>query len=454
MLTKRSLSLFTLAFCAFNLSGCAGGGIKSLTAPSPGAESFRAEMKKEPSSLTVQFEANADDLTRILNQAIGSEIYKGSTNAGGLSAEIVRNGPIGVTAADNYLYLTMPVSLSLRYSFFKAPPMAMKLRFKLNARITPDWKLVADIYYLGLSDLMADDAGIGPISIKPRSIVEGVTQPMQKLLSDIISSRINEKYPLKPQIARAWAAAQKPVLLDKSYNAWLKITPREVQMSPLSTRNNQARISLGLKTVAELVIGPEPPSPPPIPLPNLKQVYAIDRDFRIALNADLFYSDIRAIAAPLLLNKEFCSDGKCVTIRGFELYGNGDRLIIKIATTGDLNGAFYLAGKPVFDSGTNIFSVQDLDFDMATESLLLTSADWFLHGAIRSVIQDKLKIDMAPRLNQARDLARKAMTQVKLADHIFLEGRLNDIKFHDILVRNDRISIQVNAEGDTAIQFK
>jgi hypothetical protein len=57
-------------------------------------------------------------------------------------------------------------------------------------------------------------------------------------------------------------------------------------------------------------------------------------------------------------------------------------------------------------------------------------------------------------LEQARDMARKAMTQVKLADHIFLEGRLNDIRFNDILVRNDRISIQVNAEGDTAIQFK
>jgi hypothetical protein len=453
MLMIRTLSLLGLALSVFTLSACAGG-LKSLTAPRPGAESFRTEMKKETSSLTVQFEATADDLTRILNQAIGTEIYKGSTNEGGLSADIVRNGPIGVTAADNYLYLTMPVSLTLRYGFFKAPPMATKLKFKLNARITPDWKLVAEIYYLGLSDLMTNEVGIGPISIKPRSIIDGVTQPIQKMLSEIISKRINEKYPLKPQIARAWAAAQKPVLLDKSYNAWLKVTPSEVQMNPLYTRNNQARISLGLKTVAELVIGPEPPPRPLIPLPDLKLVNTIDRNFRIALNADLFYSDIRTIAAPLLLNREFCSDGKCITIKSFDLYGNGDRLIIKIATKGDLDGLFYLTGKPVFDSRKSIFSVEDLDFDMASESLLLTSADWFLHGAIRSVIQDKLKIDMTPRLEQARDMARKAMTQVKLADHIFLEGKLNDIKFNDILVQKDRISIQVYAEGETAIQFK
>lgn len=51
-------------------------------------------------------------------------------------------------------------------------------------------------------------------------------------------------------------------------------------------------------------------------------------------------------------------------------------------------------------------------------------------------------------------MARKAMTQVKLADHIFLDGRVNDIKFNDILVRKDRISIQVYSEGETAIQFR
>lgn len=354
MLTKRTLPLLTFALFTLTLSACAGG-MTSLTAPRPGAETFRTEMKKEPSSLTVQFDASAQDLAGILNQAVGTELYKGSANAGGMSAEIVRNGPIGVTAADNYLYFTVPVSLSLRYSFFKAPPMAMKLRFKLNARITSDWKLVAEVYYLGLSDLLTDEVGIGPIAIRPRSIIDGVTDPVQKMLSGIISNRINEKYPLKPLIAKAWAAAQKPVLLDKSYNAWLKITPQEVLMSPLSTRDNHVRLSIGLKSVAELVIGPEPPVQRPVPLPGLKLVNSVDRNFRVALNADLFYGDIHNLAAPFLINKEFRSDNKSITVKGFDIYGNGDRLIIKITTTGDLDGVIYLTGRPVFDAGNNIF---------------------------------------------------------------------------------------------------
>jgi len=35
---------------------------------------------------------------------IGSEIYKGSTKYRGLTADIRRNGPMAVSAADNFLY--------------------------------------------------------------------------------------------------------------------------------------------------------------------------------------------------------------------------------------------------------------------------------------------------------------------------------------------------------------
>ena len=112
-------------------------------------------------------------------------------------------------------------------------------------------------------------------------------------------------FPLKSQIAKVWNAAQKPVLLDKNYNAWLKLTPREVMLSPLYAQNNRIKLSVGINSFAELVVGPEPAAQPPVPLPNLKLVNTFDRNFRIALNADLFYRDILNIASPLLLNKEF-----------------------------------------------------------------------------------------------------------------------------------------------------
>jgi hypothetical protein len=443
-----------LTLC-LTLAACAGvnSGVKPLTAERPKDEAFRTELKRELSSLNITVEASAGELADMLNRVTPRELYKGSTKTKGLTADILRNGPIVVSAADNFIYLTIPISLSLSYSMFETPAITTKLRFKLRPSVTPDWKVNAEVYYMGLSDLLAEEVGIGPLSIRPRSIVEGVTQPVQRTLTDLVARRLNEKFPLRAEVAKVWNSAQQPVLLDKNYSAWLRITPRELLLYPFYAQNNQVRLSVGLTSFAELVVGPQPAARPPVPLPSLKLVNGADRTFRVALNTDLFYKDLLAIATPLLLNKELGSDGKSVVLKDLDLYGNGDRLMVKVATTGDLDGTFYLTARPVFDPQTNVFSVEDVDFDMQTRSLLLNSADWFLHGTIRSAIRERLNMDLTQRLSQARDAAGKAMARVNLAENVFLTGSLKTMRLSDVMVQKDRISIQVYTEGETAILF-
>lgn len=449
---RRALALVALLPFVVTLCSCAG--VTRLTAERPRAEAFRTALKKETSTLNIPIEASADDIARVLNQTIRKELYQGATRTKGLTADVVRNGPIVVTAADNFLYITLPVTISLSYGMLGTPAISLALRFKATAGVTPDWRLHAEIYYLGLSDLLAEDVGVGPFSLKPRLIVEGITQPVQKAVSDLLTQKINDLFPLKRQVAKVWDTVQKPVLLDRGYNAWLKLTPREVVMYPLSAQKNRVRLGVGISTFAELVVGPEPLAPPPLPLPSLRLVTTFDKTFRIALNADIPYRDLLAIATPLLLNKRFDSDGKSVVIKGLDLYGNGDKLVVKLETRGSLEGVFYLTAKPVFNPQTGVFSVEDVDFDMQTQSLLLRSADWFLHGAIRGVIRDKLNMNLTEQLEESRRMAGKALAFVPLVEHVFLKGDIKDLRFNDVIVQKDRISIQVYSEGESAIVFQ
>jgi len=449
---KQALSLVVLLLLSVTLCSCAG--VKTLTAERPRDEAFRPVLKQEASTLNIPIEASTGELANILSQAVRRDLYKGTANTWGMTAEVVRNGPISVSAADNYLYVTLPISLSLRYGMFETSAISLKLKFKATAGITPDWRLHAEIYYQGLSDLLAEEVAIGPLSIRPRKIVEGITQPVQRLLSDLLAQKINDLIPLKAQVAKVWSTAQRPIMLDRNYNAWLRLTPREVLLYPLSAQNNRVRLSVGISTGAELVVGPEPAPQPLLPLPNLKLVNTFDKTFRISLNADLFYKDLRAVAASLLLNKPFDSDGRSITIRDFDLYGNGDRIVIKLETQGSLDGVFYLTARPAFNPQTSVFSVEDVDFDMQSKSLLLTSADWFLHGAIRGMIQDKLNMNLNQQLERSRRLAGQSLARVPLVDHVFLKGDIKDLKFNGVIVQQDKISIQVYTEGESAIIFQ
>jgi Domain of unknown function (DUF4403) len=190
------------------------------------------------------------------------------------------------------------------------------------------------------------------------------------------------------------------------------------------------------------------------PLPDLKLVNTFDKTFRIALNADVFYKDLRAMASPLLLDKQFDSDGNSVVIKDFDLSGNGDKLVIKLVTQGSLDGVIFLTAKPVFNPQTNVFSVEDVDFDMQTQNLLLKSADWFLHGTIRSMIQEKLNMNLTQQLEQTRQIAAKALTRVQLMDHVYLKCDIKNLIFKDAIVQQDKISIQVYTEGESVILFQ
>ncbi len=454
-LFNRTTSLIGLTFTALVLFfiTSANADNTTLTAQRPKDEAFRKELKKDLSSLNISIEVTEKDLSSNLNRIIPKELYKGGTTTQGLTAVILKNGPIAVSAADNYLYLTIPITISLSYGMFEIPTIANKLKFKLDPKVTPDWKVNAEVYYLGLSDLVAENVGVGPFSIKTRSIVEGVTQPLQRILSGLINKKLNEQFPLKTEVTKVWDSAQKPVLLDRNYSAWLKITPQDVLIYPFYAQKGLAKLTVGLNSFAELVVGPEPATRAPVPLPNLKLANGAGRTFRIALNTDLFYKDLLSIALPLLLNKELGSDGKSIILKELDLYGNGDRLIIKVAATGSLDGTFFLNCRPVFNPQTSMFSVEDVDFDMQTRDLLLRSADWFLHGTIRSRIQEKLNMDLTQRLTQAREMANKALTRLKLAENIVLTGNVKTMKLSDVMVQKDKISIQVNAEGETAIVF-
>jgi uncharacterized protein (DUF2141 family) len=70
------------------------------------------------------------------------------------------------------------------------------------------------------------------------------------------------------------------------------------------------------------------------------------------------------------------------------------------------------------------------------------------------MIREELTFNLTRQLEQARQMAGKALARVQLAEHVFLKGDMNKLKFNDMIVQKDRISIQVYTEGKSAVFFQ
>ena len=405
-----------------------------------------------PSSINLSVEASTTDLAAIINQSLPKELYKGQGGLG-TSVTVLRTGPVLVTATDNFIYVTLPVQLTFSYALYESYPVKAGLRFKAKVNVTPDWRLKTELYYTGLSDNLADTLKLGPLSLKPKSMAENVSQPVQRLLAPIIDSKVNDSIQLRAKIAPLWQNAFNPMLVSKEFSAWLKLTPDKIVMSPLLAANNRIQLSIGVITGAEITVGPKPVAAPAKALPPVQQLPVFDKTFHIQVATDIFFADLVSALNPVLLGKTFGEDKK-ITVKSFNLKAEDGRLVVVLAATGDFDGELLLFAKPVYNAQSNTLSFENVDFDTRNAGWLISTGSWLFSSTIRNTIKTKLDSTVVEQLEKARLKASTSLSSVQLAEHVKLTGAVNSLALGEASVLSDRLSVQVIAQGESRVSLK
>ena len=65
-----------------------------------------------------------------------------------------------------------------------------------------------------------------------------------------------------------------------------------------------------------------------------------------------------------------------------------------------INAEIFLLGKLVLDTNKNEMSLQDIEFELATSSLLAKSANWMLHGTFKNLIAEKARFSFDKDIGQ------------------------------------------------------
>jgi hypothetical protein len=405
-----------------------------------------------PSSINLGVQASTADLATIVNQSLPKELYKGQ-GVLGTSVTVLRTGPVAVTAADNYVHLAVPVQLTFKYALYESYPLRATLRFKVKVDVTPDWRLKTELYYTGLSDNLADTFKIGPLSLKPKSAVDNISQPVQRLLAPIIDRKINDSLQLKAKVAPLWQSAFTPKLVSKDFSAWLKLTPERIVMSPLLAANNQIQLSIGVITGAEITVGPQPAAVLAKALPPVQQLPSFDKAFHIQLPTDIFFADLVTALNPVLVDKTFGGDKK-ITVKQVNVKGEEGRLVVVLAVTGAIDGEITVLAKPVCNPQNNSLTFEDVDFDTKHTGILVSAGSWLFSSKIRSTIKSKLDTAVVEQLEKARVKASSALTSVQVSEHVKLSGAVNSLSVDQMAVQNDRLYVQVIAQGDSTVSLK
>ncbi len=380
-------------------------------APPPPVSTLAASLTVPVDALIQELnEKTKGEIARIADQPVDCAIAKCH-----LDLVATRTGPIVGAAVGNKLALSLPLSATADVklkSFFKATAhgdATGEIKTETSFALGPDWRL--DTKTQGTVELSQAQLKLGPMKMSLADLwnhnEQHITQPLFKTLDKRIASGVK----IKPQAQRLWERAQRPIRIGKKPPAWLVLSPERLLISQPAAKGNAFVVSLGVVVRARVELGDQPPEeplntvlPPPGPLA------APSNRFSFVVPVMLPYDEAAALAMQKLTKNPLHIGSSKVRFESLSILPSGQDVVIAthfcVAQSWDPFGWFdscgdgYLRGVPHFDAASGTIRIENVHYDIATQSVVL--------GILRALESDELDKLIAGKLvfSVAKDLAK------------------------------------------------
>lgn len=420
-----------------------------------------------PSYISLTLETSIDQVETFLNKKFDGLVYEDMDlkNNGGdnLMVKAWKQGRIELALEGNELTYEVPLKLWIKY-YYEATKLgltfsqpievegAIVLKFKSGFTINPNWSVTTRTTPTGYNWLKTPALKLGLVDIPIGFIADNILKNNQKPLAQAIDKMVAEQLNMKEYGKEAWRALSTPMKINEEYNTWVVMHPVDLLTIPVTSSKGKILHQMSVKALAEVFVG-QPPHHEVPPLPDMKIVEKVDKDFSIMLQTRLLYSEMRNIARKHIAGKSYQIGNRNLTVTDVDIFPIKDRVALMANVEGDLKGTIYFTGRPVYDSATAEIKLDDVDFDISTRNVLHKTASWLLNGTINRRISQQLVFPVQKNVEEARLQINEYLNNTKLTPELTLNGSVNRIGFGDIQILEDGLLIPIDLGGNLKVRF-
>lgn len=378
-----------------------------------------------------------------------------------------RRGPFNTFVRDGQVHLRATLSYAAR-GYFKprlgptigagcgsdAPGERPRVIVELVTplALTPDWHLSSHARIAKLEPASDGERDRCTVGIIHYDVTQRVIDAARSALTDQLP-KIDRKISgvdLTDRFTDWWTLLNRPIQLKD--NVWLLLDPERLRMGSMSGSGNDLIVDAGLDARPRIVAGPEPRVSAP-PLPPLGRD-TLTNGFHIILGATIDYPTASKTISDALHGKSITEAGRTVTVHAVRVspLPHG-QLSLAITFTGDANGTLVFVGTPRYDRVVGQLTVPNLDYDLTTDSNLITAYAWLQSDALRSLFREKARFPVQPLLDRGKSLLTDGLNR-ELGDAVTLSARVDSVDVGGIYVTERGIVVRAVATGDAGMQVR
>jgi len=436
---------------------------------------FQAEKPKEsyqPSTIApsvsefpLQIDIDVKKLEAAVNKKMNGLIYEGNNlNNQDLSVKVWKAQNFSFTVKNNVIEYRVPLKVWSRFAWrVEKFGMAVSdhyeangtiaLTYKTTIEIDKNWKLVSKTTSSGYQWIETPKLNLIGITVPVTPIANIALSQSDKMISAQIDQALTQMVDLRKYVSDAWAVLQKPMEVSPEHNLWIRITPKDIYVSPFSTNAQKLYLTVSLYSQIESFMGLQPAAKTIIPLPAYKVVQRPPLQFNVNIAADATYNKISEVAKQQLLNKTFAEGNKKITITDLSIYGSDGRPVFVADVTGSLKGRIYFTGDLVYNQAKEAIEVQNPEFDIKTKNALIKSANWLLHGIILNKLVPYLSYPVKDLITGMQAEANKTLSNYPLYGGVNLQGNISAVKVGSLNMIPGAVRIVANAKGSINLKI-
>ncbi len=427
-------------------------------------------VQKIPSNISIPFDISMSDIEKQINATVAGLIYEDNSytddNNDNFKCKVWKKSNILITAATNDVFdFTVPIKVWAEkgigvFGLMKYIPLEFEMNLKFSTKFTikPDWSVQTFTTPNGYDWITKPKVNVGfdvPLDFVVGKIIDNNHSKFAKSLDDAVAKNMS----IKPFVIQAWNAALQPYLVSAEFRTWVKITPLEISMIPLTTAGRNIKSILGIKAYTETLTGERPGGGPPfVPVavntvPNLKIVSTIPNDFQVGLMSDVLFTEAANVAKTKFLGQKYeFQEGKYkIEVVDLDVFGSNEFLVIKADIKGSLKGTIYIKGIPVYDPVKKMVVLSNSQFDLKTKNVLAKAAAWLLEGKMVKMVQDEYGLPVDELITYAKQNVETAMN-TEYRKGVKLSGKIESIVPNKVLLTPTSIIAVVLAKGKVELK--
>jgi hypothetical protein len=330
------------------------------------------------------------------------------------------------------------------------PRIVVELATPLS--LTANWHLVSHARLVTIRPASTEgrdrcDVGILNTDVTDR-VIGAAKSAVAAKLPDI--DRKVATVDLGPRVTEWWRLLSRPIRLTDS--VWLTLQPELLRMGKVSGEARVLTVPVSHDARPRIDTGQEPQATS-LALPPLAKDTVSD-GFQIEMDGLVDYATATRAVTAALAGRRFTRAGRTVAVENVTVQpASRRRLLLSIAFAGDATGRLQLIGTPRYQPAAGIADVPDLDFDLDTDSKLVSGYTWLRSDELRATIRERARVPVEPALAKGRELLLSGLNR-KLGDAVTMSATVDSVAVKGLYVTRDALVVRAEATGHARFVVK